>query len=187
MWLLVGLGNPGRQYEGTRHNVGFDVVDHLAATHGFGRLKKWAANAEVVKGVLGSEEVVLVKPLTFMNLSGEAVGAVAGFYKVPLERLVVVHDELDFEPGVVRLKVGGGHGGHNGLRSIAAHLGAEFVRVRLGIGKPPSAQQGADYVLSRFDGASKPLIQQAVEQAASALETIVRDGVQLAMGRFNRP
>jgi PTH1 family peptidyl-tRNA hydrolase len=185
MHLIVGLGNPGREYENTRHNVGFEVLDELAAGGGFGSWRS-QANARVAKGAIGPDEVLLVKPMTFMNLSGDAVGNLLRYYKVGPETLVVVHDELDFGPGVVRVKIGGGHGGHNGLRSIIAHVGREFTRVRLGVGKPPSREAGADHVLSGFDKRERHLVDEAVALAVKAVKTILEKGAQAAMNEVNR-
>lgn len=185
MHLLIGLGNPGAEYAGTRHNIGFEVIDWLAQHHHFPSLRV-AKNAETSKGKIAGNDVLLVKPLTFMNLSGDAVGALARYYKCEPEQLIVIHDELDFDVGVVRVKKGGGAGGHNGLRSIAAHVGNEFVRIRIGIGKPPNASSGANYVLSRFDGASRSVMTQATETAAAAIEMILQKGVAPAMNHFNQ-
>lgn len=185
MFLIVGLGNPGRQYEATRHNVGFELVDEIAARHAF-RGPKQESKAEVFRGHIGSTEVMLAKPMTFMNLSGDAVGALARYYKVELARIVVAHDDLDFEPGVLRIKVGGGAGGHNGLKSIASHLGADFIRVRIGVGKPPSAERGADFVLSRFGAVERRLVDEALDVAVDAIEVIIAEGAAAAMNRFNR-
>lgn len=185
MQLVVGLGNPGSEYVGTRHNIGFEVIDHLAAQHRFDASRSFK-NAEVAKGRIAGEDVLLVKPLTYMNLSGDAVGAIARFYKVETPQIIVVHDELDFAPGDVRLKIAGGHGGHNGLRSIMAHMGAEFVRVRMGIGKPSKSAQGADYVLSRFDTSSRKAMDEAVVAAAQAVEAVLTKGAAAAMNAINR-
>lgn len=185
MHLVVGLGNPGAAYDGTRHNIGFAIVDHLARLHRFDPSRQFK-RAAVCKGRFGAEDVLLVKPMTFMNLSGEAVGALARFYKIEPSGIIVVHDELDFAPGKVRLKPGGGHGGHNGLRSIAQHLGGgEFSRVRVGIGKPAKASRGADYVLARFDAASAAAMDVAIDTAAAAATAIVVDGLQAAMQQYN--
>ncbi len=186
MYLVVGLGNPGREYEKTRHNVGFEIVEELARGGGFGSWKS-QANARVAKGVIGRSEVLLVRPMTYMNLSGDAVGSLLRYYKLGPEELVVVHDELDFEPGIVRVKTNGGHGGHNGLKSIIAHVGTrEFTRVRVGVGKPPSAERGADHVLSGFDKRERGLVDEAVALAVKAVQKIVEDGAQAAMNEFNR-
>jgi PTH1 family peptidyl-tRNA hydrolase len=149
MQVFAGLGNPGPKYERNRHNVGFMAVDRIAADHGFG---PWRAKfrALVAEGRLGPERVLLVKPQTFMNLSGEAVAAALGFFKLGPDTLTVFHDELDLAPGKLRVKQGGGHAGHNGLRSIAGHLGGDFRRVRIGIGHPGRKELVSPYVLHDF-------------------------------------
>ena len=169
----MGLGNPGRSYDRTRHNVGFLVADELACRHGGSwRAKKRAEAAPIG---IGLKNVTLLKPQTFMNDSGAALAG----YKP--EQLVVVHDDLDLPMGDVRVKVGGGAGGHNGLRSIIQHLGADFVRVRVGIGRPPGGMTVTDYVLGRMDVA----IRDAVPGAADAVEAVVEHGPEVAMNRFN--
>jgi len=149
MKLFIGLGNPGAKYAGNRHNIGYMAVDRIAAEHGFG---PWRARFQglVAEGSLGDEKVVLLKPETFMNLSGQSVGEAQRFFKLPPEDLVVFHDELDLAPGKLRVKQGGGHAGHNGLRSIHAHIGEAYGRVRLGIGHPGHKDAVAPYVLSDF-------------------------------------
>jgi peptidyl-tRNA hydrolase, PTH1 family len=149
MKLFVGLGNPGAKYAGNRHNIGFMALDRIAADHGFGPWRR-AFKAEVAEGRLGREKVLLIKPQTFMNLSGEAVQAAMAFYKAPLADVTVFHDELDLAPGKCRVKQGGGHAGHNGLRSIHAHVGEAYGRVRLGIGHPGHKDAVAAYVLHDF-------------------------------------
>lgn len=149
MKLWVGLGNPGPKYAGNRHNIGFMALDRIAADHGFSPWRK-AFKGLVCEGRLGIQKLALLKPETFMNLSGESVQAAAAFWKIPVEDITVFHDELDLEPGRVRLKQGGGHAGHNGLRSIHAHLGEAYGRVRLGIGHPGHKDRVAPYVLSDF-------------------------------------
>ncbi|MCB6178459.1 aminoacyl-tRNA hydrolase [Rhodobacter sp. Har01] len=149
MKLFVGLGNPGAKYAGNRHNIGFMAVDRIAADHGFGPWKK-AFQGQASEGRLGAEKVVLLKPETFMNLSGQSVRAAVDFHKLDLADLVVFHDELDLAPGKARVKQGGGHAGHNGLRSIHAHLGDAYGRVRLGIGHPGHKDAVAAYVLHDF-------------------------------------
>ncbi len=171
--VVVGLGNPGRRYERTRHNAGFMVVDELAHRHGGSwRQKKRAESAPVN---LGLAEVTLLKPQTFMNESGAALSG----YRA--EDLIVVHDDLDLPPGDVRVKVGGGAGGHNGLRSIISRLGNGFVRVRVGIGRPPAGMGVTDYVLGGMDSA----IKDAIPTAADAVEAVVEEGPEAAMNRFN--
>lgn len=185
MWLVVGLGNPGAQYEGTRHNVGFDLVDAWAARHGLG-VERNEHKALTRRGRACGHEVIVAKPQTYMNLSGDAVGALARYYKIEPARVVVVHDELDFVPGEVRLKVGGGHGGHNGLRSIAATMGPDFVRLRVGIGKPPPRMQGADFVLSRARGDEKALLDEALLRGGEVIDEVLQQGAAAAMNRVNR-
>ena len=169
----MGLGNPGRSYERTRHNAGYLVADELARRHGGSWRKRKRAEAAPVS--LGSREVTLLKPTTFMNNSGSAL---AGY---GTEDLIVVHDDLDLPPGDVRVKVGGGAGGHNGLRSIIQHLGPDFVRVRVGIGRPPVDMTVTDYVLSRMDAT----VRDAVPLAADAVEAVVDVGPEAAMNHFN--
>ncbi|ADE86775.1 aminoacyl-tRNA hydrolase [Rhodobacter capsulatus] len=149
MQLWVGLGNPGTKYAANRHNIGFMAVDRIAADHGFAPWKK-AFQGHVSEGRFGSTRVILLKPETFMNLSGQSVRAAADFYKIPVEAITVFHDELDLAPGKLRLKQGGGHAGHNGLRSIHQHMGEAYARVRLGIGHPGDKDRVAGYVLSDF-------------------------------------
>jgi PTH1 family peptidyl-tRNA hydrolase len=171
--VVVGLGNPGRSYERTRHNAGYLVADELARRHGGSwRQRKKAEAASIA---LGSTDATLLKPTTFMNNSGSAVSD----YRP--ENLVVVHDDLDLEAGTVRVKVGGGTGGHNGLRSIIGRLGNDFVRVRIGIGRPPVGLGVTDYVLSRMDSAVK----EAIPAAADAVEFLLEHGPEAAMNRFN--
>jgi PTH1 family peptidyl-tRNA hydrolase len=171
--IVVGLGNPGRSYERTRHNVGYLVADELARRHGGTWRKKKKAEAAPVS--LGPKNSTLLKPTTFMNNSGSALAG----YKA--SDLIVVHDDLDLEAGTVRVKVGGGAGGHNGLRSIIQNLGPEFVRVRIGIGRPPVGMTVTDYVLSRMDA----VVRDAVPRAADAVEAVLEEGPEAAMNRFN--
>lgn len=184
--LVVGLGNPGREYVGTRHNVGFDVVELLARRHG-GSLKAGKERALVTEVRIGSHRVALAEPTTYMNLSGESVSPLTRRYGIDdPASLVVVHDELDLATGVVRVKVGGGLAGHNGLRSIKAHLHTdEFLRVRIGVGKPASKEQGADHVLKRVGKADRELLDIAIEVAADAVEAILTRGVDAAMNEVN--
>ncbi|WP_431728700.1 aminoacyl-tRNA hydrolase [Verrucosispora sp. TAA-831] len=180
-WLVVGLGNPGREYAGNRHNVGFLVADLLAGRLGgrFGRHRR--AVAEVVEGRLGlgGPKLVLVKPLTYMNLSGGPVAGLAQFHKVPPGQVIAVHDELDIAYGQVRVKCGGGEGGHNGLRSMSKSLGTrDYVRVRFGIGRPPGRQDPADYVLSDFGAVERKELDFLVDRAADVVESVVIRGVE---------
>ncbi|MEU0151642.1 MULTISPECIES: aminoacyl-tRNA hydrolase [Micromonospora] len=180
-WLVVGLGNPGREYAGNRHNVGFMVAELLAGRVGgrFGRHKR--AVAEVAEGRLGfgGPKLVLMKPLTYMNLSGGPVVALAQFHKIPPGRVIAVHDELDIPYGQLRVKCGGGEGGHNGLRSMSKSLGTkDYVRVRFGIGRPPGRQDPADYVLSDFSSVERKELEFLVDRAADVVESVVTKGVE---------
>ena len=185
-WLVVGLGNPGKQFAGTRHNVGEQVVTLLASRHDT-PLKAGRNNSMVGESRIGDERAVLAFPLTYMNDSGLAVRSLVRRYRIDEpDQVVVVHDELDLPPATVRVKVGGGLAGHNGLRSIASHLGTtEFVRVRIGVGKPPSKERGADHVLDRLPARQRELFGVAVELAADAVELIVTEGPDAAMRQFN--
>ena len=184
--LVVGLGNPGPDYSETRHNIGFRVVELLAARAGGGRFAKHRTNADVLEGRLAGRRVVLAKPRTYMNLSGGPVAGLLRYYSVPVEDLVVVHDDLDLGFGVVRLKRGGGEGGHNGLRSISTSLGTrDYLRVRFGIGRPPGRQDPADYVLRRFSATENKELELAVDLAADAAEALLTDGLQPAQNRFH--
>jgi PTH1 family peptidyl-tRNA hydrolase len=187
-FLVVGLGNPGPAYRGNRHNVGFMVLGVLAERVG-GRFSKHKARADVVEGRLGpppAPRVVLAEPRSYMNESGGPVAGLCGFYKISVERLVVVHDELDLPYGSLRLKRGGGDNGHNGLRSITRSLGSrEYLRVRFGIGRPPGRMDPADYVLRDFSAAERKDLDFHVDRAADAVETLVRDGLDAAQNRYN--
>jgi PTH1 family peptidyl-tRNA hydrolase len=185
--LVVGLGTPGKEYAGTRHNVGVEVIEELARRAGtaLGRSKERALVAVARLG--GRESVVLAFPQTYMNLSGESVALLVKRHGISEpEQVVVVHDELDLPPGVLKVKVGGGLAGHNGLRSIAQHLHTDaFVRVRIGVGKPPSAAHGADHVLKAPAKADREAIAVTVQVAADAVEAIAAEGPAKAMNRFN--
>jgi PTH1 family peptidyl-tRNA hydrolase len=183
--LVVGLGNPGPGYAATRHNAGFLVVDLLAERLG-GRFKAHKGRADVVEGRLGGRTVVLAKPRSYMNESGGPVVAVARFYKVPVEQIVVVHDELDLPFGALRLKRGGGDGGHNGLRSLSAALGSrEYARVRFGIGRPPGRQDPADFVLRPFAAAERKELGYLLDRAGDAVEALLGEGLEAAQNVFN--
>ena len=183
--LVVGLGNPGDEFSRTRHNVGAEVVELLARRHG-GKLRGSKGRARGDEVRIGDKRVALAVPLTYMNDSGEAVGALARRLGIEPDRIVIVHDELDLEPAVLRLKVGGGLAGHNGLRSIKQHLHTdEFTRVRIGVGKPSSKERGADHVLSRVSKREREAMDVTIEEAADAVERIVTDGVEAAMNRYN--
>ncbi|MFO1537108.1 MAG: aminoacyl-tRNA hydrolase [Actinomycetota bacterium] len=183
--LVVGLGNPGAEYARTRHNVGVDVVEILARRHG-ARLRTGKERATADEVRVGGKRLALAVPTTYMNDSGLAVGALARRYGVDAPAIVVVHDELDLPVAELRLKAGGGLAGHNGLRSIKAHLHRDdFLRVRIGVGKPRSKEQGADHVLTRFSAAERRSIDVTLERAADAVEAILADGIDAAMQRFH--
>jgi peptidyl-tRNA hydrolase, PTH1 family len=189
-WLVVGLGNPGAEYAKNRHNVGFMVADLLAGRVGarFGRHRK--ASADVAESRLGvgteAPRLVLAKPLTYMNLSGGPVSALAQFYKVPVHQIIAVHDELDIPYGQLRLKVGGGEGGHNGLRSMSKSLGSkEYLRVRFGIGRPPGRQDPADYVLSDFTAVERKELDFLLDRAADATEALIARGLEWTQNAYH--
>ena len=191
MHLIVGLGNPGKKYEKNRHNVGFMVVERLARMHGVPDLKdKFSGRFARGELAVGGRRhpAGLLEPQTFMNLSGDSVQPAAAFLKVDVPQVIVVHDELDLPWADVRLKVGGGHAGHNGLRSIIQRLGKpDFVRVRVGVGRPPPGFKGdvADYVLHDFDGAERAELPDVVDRACAAIEKILGDGTAAAMNAVN--
>ena len=179
--LVVGLGNPGPRYETTRHNVGFLVADILAERIGSGFKVHKKSGAEVTTGRLGGRSVVLAKPRTYMNESGRHIGPLAKFYSVEPADIVVIHDELDIDFGRIRLKFGGGEGGHNGLRSIASALGTkDFQRVRIGVGRPPGRQDPAAFVLENFNSKERPELGTILEQASDATELLLQYGVEAA-------
>ncbi|MFT4052109.1 MAG: aminoacyl-tRNA hydrolase [Microbacterium sp.] len=188
-WLVVGLGNPGAAYAQTRHNAGQLVVAELAARRGE-LLRAHKANARVAETWLrpGAAKLVLATPNSFMNVSGGPVSQLARFYGIPPERTVVVHDELDIPFDAVKLKVGGGHGGHNGVRDVAKALGtADFPRVRVGIGRPPGRQDPADWVLAPFSGAERDRLPLLVGEAADAVEQLIDEGLLAAQQRHHAP
>lgn len=184
--LVAGLGNPDPEYERTRHNLGFRVADELASRLGvrFKRSKKH--EALVAEGRDGDARSVLAKPQSYMNESGRSVAALSSFYKVPIERIIVVHDELDLPFGVVRVKLGGGAGGHNGVLSVAQTIGPGFARVRLGIGRPPGRKDPVDFVLEPFRKSEEIEVPAIVEAGADAVIAVIRDGVSAAQTAFNR-
>ena len=186
MKLIVGLGNPGKQYEKTRHNVGFAVIDELA--------KKWSISLDQAKhkgiygmGNVNGEKVILLKPLTYMNLSGESIIAVMNFFKVEVEDFVVLYDDLDLPPGKIRLRQKGSAGGHNGIKSTIAHLGTQnFNRIRIGIGRPGVPMDIADYVLGRFMDNEMPDISRAIEKSADACESWLTTSFLQVMNEYNQ-
>ena len=191
VWLVVGLGNPGPTYAGHRHNVGYLVVDELARRMGSPFRAHKSGRAEVVEGRLGtpgttSARVVLMKSRSYMNESGGPVKQLAGFYKVPPERIVAIHDELDIAFDTLRVKLGGGDNGHNGLKSMRSSLGTgDFYRVRVGIGRPPGRQDVADFVLSNYSTAERKVLPFQVDKAADAVESLVTEGLERTQQNFN--
>ncbi len=184
-YLIVGLGNPGQKYKNNRHNIGFMAVDRVAEKFGIA-LNSVKNKAIVGNGRIHQHAVILAKPQTFMNLSGDSVGAVANFYKIPPEKVLVVYDELDLPFGAIRLREQGGAGGHNGMKSIINHLGQEFPRLRLGIGRPPGRMDPAAWVLRDFGDEERPLLNEILDEALQAIETFLMEGIQLAMSRHNK-
>ena len=186
MKIIFGLGNYGTKYAGTRHNMGFDTVTRLSDTLGI-KLDTKRFKGLCGFGFIGTEKVVLVQPQTYMNLSGECVRAVLDFFKLTNKDIIVVYDDISLEPGQLRLRKKGSAGGHNGIKSIIAHLGTEeFDRVKVGVGAKPEGWDLADYVLSRFSREDEPLIRDAIKEAAKACESIILDGMDSAMNVYNR-
>lgn len=185
-WLIVGLGNPGEKYENTRHNVGFQVVDELAERQN-APVQKLKFKALTNLLTISGEKVLVMKPVTYMNLSGEAVRPAADFYKIPPERILVISDDTALDPGKLRIRQKGSAGGHNGLKNIIQHLGTDqFPRVRVGVGQKPHPDYDlADWVLGKFTGEDKKAIDAAVKRAADAVECYIQDGPDRAMSRFN--
>ena len=184
-WLIIGLGNPGPEYAGNRHNCGFMVADVVDARIGAG-FKRDRSRAVVATGRLAGHPVTLAKPQTFMNLSGGPVAALRSFYKIPPDQIVVIHDDLDLPFETIRLKLGGGDGGHNGLRSVTAALGTrDYLRVRVGIGRPPGRMDAADFVLRDFSAAERKLLPLVLERAADAVEALLHQGLATAQNEFH--
>ena len=185
-WLVVGLGNPGPTYASTRHNIGAMVIAELAQRHSARLSRHKRAVADVAEVRINGHLVILANPLSFMNDSGGPVKALAQFYKVPTDHIIVLHDELDIACGTVRCKFGGGDNGHNGLKSVRAAFGVgDWYRVRLGIGRPPGRQDPADFVLKSFSSAENPHVTQLRSVGADAVVTIMSDGLEAAQSRFN--
>ena len=186
MFLIAGLGNPGRQYEKTRHNMGFDTIDELIERH---RIPQGgiAHKAMYGKGMIAGEKVLAVKPLTYMNLSGEAIREYGNYYKMdPETELIVIYDDIDLEPGQIRIRKKGSAGGHNGIKSIIAQIGTQnFYRIKVGVGAKPKGWDLADYVLGRFSSEERELVDKAICDAADAVEMILKDGIEVAMNHYN--
>ena len=184
-FLIVGLGNPGREYAGNRHNVGFHCLDRVAEAHHFA-FQKWRSNSELSTGHIAGRRAILLKPQTFVNASGEAVGPVSAFFKVAVDHVLVIYDDLDLPQGTIRLRPGGGSGGHRGIKSVIEHLGTrDFPRLRVGIGRPPGRMEPRAYVLQDWSAAQREEMEQAYDRAAVAVETFVENGIAEAMNCFN--
>lgn len=186
MFVIAGLGNFGKEYENTRHNVGFDVIDKLSEEENIGVLEK-KHKAIIGKGIVAGEKCILAKPLTYMNLSGESIGEMVNYYKVDeTAELIVISDDISLEAGQMRIRKSGSAGGHNGLKNIIAHLGHEkFIRIRVGVGEKPKGRDLADYVLGHFSGNERKLMEETYSMAAEAIRTIISDGPDAAMNQFN--
>jgi PTH1 family peptidyl-tRNA hydrolase len=184
-FLIVGLGNPGKTYQESRHNLGFRVVDLLAEHHGI-RVGQKRFRGEFGSGSIGDQRVYLLKPLTFMNLSGEAVATAVNYLKIPLEQVLIAHDDVDLALGRIQVKSGGGHGGHRGLQSVIEYLNTDdFVRIRVGVGRPKDEGGVTDYVLEPFGSAESSAAEDAVGRAAEAAATWLQDGLTTAMNQYN--
>ena len=185
MYIIVGLGNPGKQYEHTRHNVGFEVIDRLAEKNDI-LMTERKHRAFCGKGLIGGQKVMLLKPQTFMNLSGESVKSAVDFYQIGTDELIVVYDDVSLSPGQLRIRRAGSAGGHNGIKNIIAQLGTqEFPRVKVGVGEKPERMDLADYVLSHFSKGEWEMMEEAFKEAADAVEVMIADGADAAMNRFN--
>lgn len=187
MFLIAGLGNPGREYENTRHNIGYMLIDALAGKYGIS-VRDIKNKALTGKGIICGQKVILIKPLTYMNLSGESIGPLAAYYKAdPETEVLVVSDDISLPPGLIRVRKKGSAGGHNGLKNIILHLGTEnFQRVRIGVGEKPKGYDLADYVLGHFDRQEQPLIREGIEKAVTAVELMLSGETDQAMNEFNR-
>lgn len=185
MRVIIGLGNPGMKYAGTRHNIGFDTVTALADKYNI-KINNKKFNGLIGDGFIGGEKVLLVQPQTYMNLSGECVGQIADFFKIEPENLIVICDDINLDTGRLRIRAKGSAGGHNGLKNIIAHLGTEaFPRIRVGVGEKTEGWDLADYVLARFSKDDEPVIREAIKNAVGAVETWISDDIGTAMNRFN--
>jgi peptidyl-tRNA hydrolase, PTH1 family len=186
MYVIVGLGNPGDRYAQTKHNIGFITIDYLAEQHNI-KMNKNKHKAIIGEGAIGGEKILLVKPQTFMNLSGQSVMDIVKFYKVPSLNLVVIYDDIDLPVGKVRIRPNGSSGTHNGMRNIIYLLNnQEFPRVRIGVGKQPDYMDLADYVMTKFNGEEIPLMEEAIKKSAAAVEEIVKSGINIAMNKYNK-
>ena len=185
MYVIAGLGNPTKEYEKTRHNAGFDAIDVLADKLGIGITER-KHRALCGRGVFGGEKLLLLKPQTYMNASGESIGEAARFYQIPPERIIVLYDDINLEVGQLRIRTKGSAGGHNGIKSIIAHLGSQdFPRVRIGVGAKPEQMDLAAYVLGHFTKTDRAVMEEAFQDAADAVRMMLADGADAAMNRYN--
>lgn len=186
MYIIAGLGNPDRKYAGTRHNIGFDVITYLSDKYDIS-LSKTGFKSKLGQGFIDGEKVLIMKPQTYMNLSGEAVGEAVNFYKADAaSELIIVQDDIDLEPGNIRIRSKGSAGGHNGIKSVISHIGGnEFVRIKVGVGGKPEGWDLADHVLSGFDRDTEPLIRKVIEKAGEAIVTVMKEGAEAAMNKYN--
>lgn len=186
MYVVAGLGNPGREYEATKHNVGFHVIDRLASDYNI-NISKFKHKAFVGDGMVAGQKTLLVKPQTYMNLSGESIQEILRFYKIPLERFIVIYDDISLSPGTVRIREKGSAGGHNGIKNIIKHLGTDvFLRVKVGVGEKPNGWDLADYVLAPFTKDTLPLMEIGYEKAAHGVELLMTKGLTEAMNQTNQ-
>ena len=186
MYIIVGLGNPGKEYQNTRHNIGYDVIDKLAEAENISVLEK-KHKAIIGKGMVAGQKCILAKPVTYMNLSGESVREMLDYYKVDEEdELIVISDDISLDVGQLRVRKKGSAGGHNGLKNIIAHLGHDtFMRVKMGVGEKPKGWDLADYVLGHFSGPERKMMDEAAERAVEAIRMMITDGADVTMNRFN--
>ena len=184
-FMVVGLGNPGRKHRHNRHNLGFMVLDKLAVRHEI-KLSRVQSQALIGSGKIGRRSVILVKPMTYMNLSGRSVGTLSRFYRIPIIKLIITYDEIDLPLGVVRIRISGGSGGHNGMKSIIDHLGSDFPRIRLGVGRPTGRMDPAAHVLQNFSKEEEEVVGGIVDRAVDAIDLFLLEGINSAMNRYNR-
>lgn len=185
MKIIVGLGNPTAQYQGTRHNVGFSVIYNISDEYGI-KVDTKKHKALIGKGVIGGEKVILAMPMTYMNLSGESVREIVDYYKCDASDVIIIYDDISLDVGKLRIREKGSAGGHNGIKNIIAHLGTqEFTRIKVGVGEKPKHMDLADYVLGRFSESEKPVIRESAKKACEAVEMIIKDGASAAMNKFN--
>lgn len=185
MYIIVGIGNPGREYAGTIHNIGFDVVTNLSDRYDIS-LSRTGFKSKLGQGFIEGEKVLLLKPQTYVNLSGEAIVEAVNFYKIDIpNELIVIQDDIDLNPGTIRIKRKGTAGGHNGLKNIISHVGNNFVRIKVGVGAKPEGWDLKDYVLSKFNNDEEPLIREVIKEAADATVSVLKTGVEATMNKYN--